>query len=131
MFLYSLCLLALGADRRSLRLSLRRTNNLHQQRSHNLGGERNGSRSDVTPNLDADGSKRRARERHNPFNVVGEPGLRKREDRCFRVPELQEDLQPVRAKPAGDLDSPVKGGFLCGERLVCGEERVLAVWSTR
>jgi hypothetical protein len=131
MLSYSLCLLALGADRRSLPLFLLLTDNLHQQCSHNLGGERDGSRTDITPNMYADGSKRGARKGHNPFNVVREPGLGKREDRRFRVPELQEDLQPVRAQPAGDLDSPVKGGFLCGERLVCGERRVSAVQSTR
>lgn len=131
MFSCSLCLLALGAGRRRFPLFLLLANNLHQQCSHNLGGKRDGSRTDITPNLDANGPKRGAREGYNPFHVVGKPGLGKREDRRFRVPELQEDLQPVRAEPAGDLDGPVKGGFLLGDRLVCEETRVLAVWPTK
>lgn len=60
-FSCSLCLLALNADGHGLLLFLL-ANHLHQQCSHNLGDERNGSRTDIVPHMDADGSQRGARE---------------------------------------------------------------------
>lgn len=53
MFSRSLCLLVLNTDRHSL-LFLLLANHLHHQCSHNLGGKRNGGRTDIAPNLDAD-----------------------------------------------------------------------------
>lgn len=97
---------------------------LRNKCSHNLPHNRNSSRTDTAPNLDTHRAQWRAREGHNPLNVVGEPAFGESKDRGLGVPELQEDFQSVCAEPASGLGAPVEGGFLRGEGLVCEERCV-------
>lgn len=96
--------------------------NLNQQCTKNLRDNRDGRRTHIAPDLDADAAKRCPREREHPFNVVWEPTGRKGEDRGFRVIELQENLEAVGAEPSRGLDAPVEGGFLARNGLVCVED---------
>lgn len=94
-------------------------NHLNHQCTQNLCDNRNGRRTHIAPDMDADGAERGTRKREHPFNVIREPTGRKGEDRGFRVIELEEDFEAVGAKPARDLDAPVEGGFLARNGFVC------------
>lgn len=92
---------------------------LQQNSRHYLRHRRNRRRTNITPNLDAHRTHRRPGERQHPRHVVRKPALRQMEDRRFRVPELQEELETRCTEPANDFDAPVERGFLRTELFVC------------